>query len=115
MTCAIRGQALSNSYAYFEFTTMASRRRTATWSPSIRRAELHRLRRVQRRAQVPEGASRTTDKGKPDLVKQAKDGWLALVQHYFVSAWLAPKAVAREYVMEKRQDGTLCGQASWCR
>src|SRR6267143_2333747 len=33
------------------------------------------------------------DKGKADYVKQAKDGWLALVQHYFVSAWLAPQGV----------------------
>src|SRR3954470_22725546 len=30
------------------------------------------------------------DKAKADYVKQAKDGWLAVVQHYFVSAWLAP-------------------------
>jgi YidC/Oxa1 family membrane protein insertase len=45
------------------------------------------------------------DKGKADYVKQAKDGWLALVQHYFVSAWLAPQGVLRDYLLEKRQDG----------
>src|SRR5712692_6143535 len=45
------------------------------------------------------------DKGKADYVRQAKDGWLGLVQHYFVSAWLAPQGLSREYVMEKRQDG----------
>jgi YidC/Oxa1 family membrane protein insertase len=50
------------------------------------------------------------DKGKPDHIKQAKDGWLAFVQHYFVSAWLAPQGMARDYLMEKRQDGTYAAR-----
>jgi YidC/Oxa1 family membrane protein insertase len=50
------------------------------------------------------------DKSKADYVKQAKDGWLALVQHYFVSAWLAPQGVEREYMLEKRQDGIYAGR-----
>ena len=50
------------------------------------------------------------DKGKADYVKQAKDGWLALVQHYFVSAWLAPQGVQRDYLLEKRQDGSYAGR-----
>jgi YidC/Oxa1 family membrane protein insertase len=50
------------------------------------------------------------DKGKPDHIKQAKDGWLAVVQHYFVSAWIAPAGVVRDYVTEKRQDGTYAGR-----
>jgi YidC/Oxa1 family membrane protein insertase len=50
------------------------------------------------------------DKGKADHVKQAKDGWLAFVQHYFVSAWLAPQGLEREYVTEKRQDGTYAAR-----
>lgn len=29
-------------------------------------------------------------KGKQDHVKQARDGWLALVQHHFFAAWLSP-------------------------
>jgi YidC/Oxa1 family membrane protein insertase len=31
-------------------------------------------------------------KGKQDHVKQAKDGWLAMVQHHFFAAWLSPDA-----------------------
>ncbi len=50
------------------------------------------------------------DKGKADYVKQAKDGWLAVVQHYFVSAWLAPQGMLRDYLLEKRQDGTYAGR-----
>ena len=50
------------------------------------------------------------DKGKADYVKQAKDGWLALVQHYFVSAWLAPQGELRDYLLEKRQDGSYAGR-----
>jgi YidC/Oxa1 family membrane protein insertase len=50
------------------------------------------------------------DKGKADFIKQAKDGWLGMVQHYFVAAWLAPEGVQREYAMEKRQDGTYAAR-----
>lgn len=53
------------------------------------------------------------DKGKADseYLHQAKDGWLAFVQHYFVSAWLPASGVPREYTIEKRQDGTYAGRA----
>jgi YidC/Oxa1 family membrane protein insertase len=50
------------------------------------------------------------DKDKANYVKQAKEGWLALVQHYFVSAWLAPAGVQHDYQIEKRQDGTYAGR-----
>jgi YidC/Oxa1 family membrane protein insertase len=40
---------------------------------------------------------------------RSDNGWLAFVQHYFVSAWI-PKDGARDYVMEKRQDGTYAGR-----
>jgi|tagenome__1003787_1003787.scaffolds.fasta_scaffold20930185_2 YidC/Oxa1 family membrane protein insertase len=52
------------------------------------------------------------DKGKADAdyVKQTKNGWLALVQHYFVSAWLAPTDASHDNLIEKRQDGTYAGR-----
>jgi YidC/Oxa1 family membrane protein insertase len=50
------------------------------------------------------------DKGKTDHVKRAANGWLAFVQHYFVSAWLPKDGVERDYVVEKRQDGTYAGR-----
>ena len=50
------------------------------------------------------------DKGKSDHVKQAPNGWLAFVQHYFVAAWLPPQDVPRDYITEKRQDGTYAGR-----
>jgi YidC/Oxa1 family membrane protein insertase len=51
------------------------------------------------------------DKGKTDHVKQANNGWLAFVQHYFVSAWLPAQGVPRDYVTERRQDGSYAGRA----
>ncbi|MBC7803374.1 MAG: membrane protein insertase YidC [Candidatus Parcubacteria bacterium] len=51
------------------------------------------------------------EKGKAEFVKQANDGWLAYVQHYFVAAWLPPAKLAREYAIEKRPDGTYAGRA----
>jgi YidC/Oxa1 family membrane protein insertase len=50
------------------------------------------------------------DKGKTDFIKQGSDGWLAYVQHYFVSAWLPPAKIAREYAVEKRPDGVYVGR-----
>jgi YidC/Oxa1 family membrane protein insertase len=50
------------------------------------------------------------DKSKADHIKHADNGWLAFVQHYFVSAWLPPKGLERDYVAEKRQDGTYAGR-----
>lgn len=41
------------------------------------------------------------DKGKQDHVRQASDGWIGMVQHYFVSAWLPANGAAREYFTQK--------------
>ena len=51
------------------------------------------------------------EKGKADFARQASDGWLAFVQHYFVAAWLPQVTMAREYALEKRPDGTYAGRA----
>ena len=45
-------------------------------------------------------------KGKAKFASQADNGWLAMVQHYFVSAWLPPADVEREFYLEKL-DGDL--------
>jgi YidC/Oxa1 family membrane protein insertase len=50
------------------------------------------------------------DKGNADHVKQATSGWLAFVQHYFVSAWIPAEGTPRDYVTEKRPDGTYAGR-----
>jgi YidC/Oxa1 family membrane protein insertase len=49
------------------------------------------------------------DKGKADYVKQANDGWLAYVQHYFVAGWIPPAKSARSYEVLKREDGLYAG------
>jgi len=41
------------------------------------------------------------EKGKPIPVKNAKDGWIAIVQHYFVSAWLPKAGTEREFYSDK--------------
>jgi YidC/Oxa1 family membrane protein insertase len=50
------------------------------------------------------------DKGKVDVLRRSDSGWLAFVQHYFVSAWLLPDGVEREYAFEKRSDGVYVGR-----
>ena len=44
------------------------------------------------------------EKGKAKFASKADNGWLALVQHYFVAAWLPPAKVEREYFMRKVGD-----------
>ncbi len=44
------------------------------------------------------------DKGKAKFVKQAGDGWMAMVQHYFVGAWLPEQGIQRDYFARKIRD-----------
>jgi YidC/Oxa1 family membrane protein insertase len=50
------------------------------------------------------------DKGKADYARHTEDGWIGFVQHYFVAAWLPGAKVTREYVVERRQDGSYAGR-----
>ena len=43
-------------------------------------------------------------KGKQSHAKKAKDGWIGIVQHYFVSAWLPKEGTEREYFTNKVGD-----------
>jgi YidC/Oxa1 family membrane protein insertase len=43
-------------------------------------------------------------KNKAKFAQKSDNGWLALVQHYFVTAWLPPAATAREFFMRKVGD-----------
>ncbi len=40
-------------------------------------------------------------KNKAKFAQKADSGWLAMVQHYFVSAWLPPAGTPREFYMRK--------------
>jgi len=44
------------------------------------------------------------EKGKQEHIKEAADGWIALVQHYFVSAWLPEEKQKREFFTKKVDD-----------
>jgi len=44
------------------------------------------------------------DKNSTDFVKTASDGYVAMVQHYFASAWLLGEGIERAYYAEKVQE-----------
>jgi len=100
-----------NTYAYFQFThdgkpegnrnTVAETFGAQSFTGFAVYTDEHKFQKVH---------PGDLDKGKPDHVKEAKDGWLAVVQHYFVAAWIEPQGVRRDYVTEKRQDGTYAGR-----
>ena len=41
------------------------------------------------------------DKGKFEYPQKSKDGWIAMLQHYFVAAWLPKNGVEREFFTKK--------------
>ncbi len=45
------------------------------------------------------------DKGKVEYPKKTEDGWAAIVQHYFVAAWLPEQGTTREYFTKARDNG----------
>ena len=45
------------------------------------------------------------DKDKAVFVKEANDGWVAMVQHYFVSAWIPAPQQKRNFYMRKIGNG----------
>ncbi len=47
------------------------------------------------------------DKGKADFSKSANDGYVAMVQHYFATAWLLDAGIARDNYAEKVPGGNL--------
>jgi YidC/Oxa1 family membrane protein insertase len=45
------------------------------------------------------------DKGKVNYPKKSNDGWIAMLQHYFLSAWLPANNVAREFYTRHLENG----------
>ena len=45
------------------------------------------------------------DKGKVNYPTKSDDGWIALLQHYFLSAWLPPANAPREFYTRRGDDG----------
>jgi len=45
------------------------------------------------------------DKGKTPYPKNSNDGWIGMLQHYFVSAWLPKKDAPREFYTRQVQQG----------
>jgi YidC/Oxa1 family membrane protein insertase len=45
------------------------------------------------------------EKGKAQHTKNSEDGWIAMLQHYFFSAWLPRNGVPREFYTRRLEDG----------
>jgi YidC/Oxa1 family membrane protein insertase len=55
-------------------------------------------------------AFKDIEKGNTGHVSSASDGWIAMVQHYFVSAWLVPDGTPREFRTQKVGDNLYAVQ-----
>jgi YidC/Oxa1 family membrane protein insertase len=47
------------------------------------------------------------EKGKGTYPKSSGDGWIAIVQHYFLAAWLPPAGAAREFYLRPLGEGLI--------
>ena len=45
------------------------------------------------------------EKGKAQYTKNSEDGWIAILQHYFFSAWLPRSGMPREFYARRLDDG----------
>jgi YidC/Oxa1 family membrane protein insertase len=45
------------------------------------------------------------EKGKAQHTKNSEDGWIAMLQHYFFSAWLPRSGMPREFFTRRLEDG----------
>jgi YidC/Oxa1 family membrane protein insertase len=45
------------------------------------------------------------EKGKAQYPKNSEDGWIAMLQHYFFSAWLPKSGVPREFYARRMEEG----------
>ena len=45
------------------------------------------------------------DKGKTDHPKKSSDGWIAVLQHYFLTAWLPANDIPREFYLKQLGSG----------
>jgi YidC/Oxa1 family membrane protein insertase len=45
------------------------------------------------------------DKGKQEYPKEADNGWIGMLQHYFVAAWLPAEKINREFFTRKLEGG----------
>ena len=57
---------------------------------------LHRAGGVHRGQKFQKMEFADIEKGKVDIQKESTNGWVAMVQHYFASAWILPDGVKRE-------------------
>jgi YidC/Oxa1 family membrane protein insertase len=103
--------AAAGSYAYFQFTHDGKTDATGnSMAQSFGARAFTGFAAYSNEHKFQKEPPADIDKGKMDLVKQADDGWLAFVQHYFVAAWLPAEGLTREYVLEKRADGVYAGR-----
>ena len=54
------------------------------------------------------------DKGKINYPKKSNDGWIAFLQHYFLSAWLPANGAPREFYTKHLENGLYAGVILLC-
>jgi YidC/Oxa1 family membrane protein insertase len=93
--------ALNASSAYFQFIRdgvdpVGGSRMVPTYTGAAVYTEKEKFQKV--------GFS-DIDKGKVNYPKQSNDGWIGMLQHYFVAAWIPKENTSREFFTRKLDGG----------
>ena len=96
------GQQAATASSYFQLTRDgAALAGSSAFLPTYIGAAVYTDKEKFKKVGFPE-----IEKGKTDYPKQAKDGWIGILQHYFVAVWLPKEKTNREYFTRKL-DGDL--------
>ncbi|HSS70984.1 MAG TPA: membrane protein insertase YidC [Casimicrobiaceae bacterium] len=98
------GSAAASPYAYFQFTRDTKTPvAQSSWAPSSYTGPVL-YNEVDKYKKIEFG---DIDKGKAKFTDKTDNGWIGMVEHYFVTAWLPPDAnkTTREFYVKKLDNG----------
>ncbi|HTR56973.1 MAG TPA: membrane protein insertase YidC, partial [Casimicrobiaceae bacterium] len=98
------GSTAASPYAYFQFTRDTKTPvKQSSWAPSsytgpVLYNEADKYKKLD---------FSDIDKGKAKFTEKTDNGWIGMVEHYFVTAWLPPEAnkATREFYVKKLDNG----------
>lgn len=102
-TLTNQGQALLEPHAYFQLVRDANPPAgTSKVMPTYNGVEIY-----TEKDKLSKITFSDVEKDKGSYPKTSADGWIAIVQHYFLAAWLPPSGVSREFFLRPLGNGLI--------
>ena len=56
---------------------------------------------------------KAAERNEPEALPKTDDGWVAMIQHYFASAWLLPGSAPRQFLATRNADTSVLGRPTY--